>query len=86
MEVDSASSVHLLLSAHLAKWPICNILRKTRFLLSLLDGEVCHVFHEINSAAEALASLSLQHDFFWDDVRDLPKTIQVLFHLCVLRL
>ena len=58
-EVDSKSLVTMVSSDILARWPLCNVLRLIRALLSGLGVYLHHVFRQANSAVDALASSHL---------------------------
>ncbi|XP_027155455.1 uncharacterized protein LOC113755747 [Coffea eugenioides] len=55
VEVNSETLVRLLLSRVVGKWPLFNVLRRIRGLLSDSSSSIRHVYREVNSTADKLA-------------------------------
>nr|XP_027082338.1 uncharacterized protein LOC113704655 [Coffea arabica] len=59
VEVDSKALVQLVVSGAIAKWPLCNSLRKVRGLLEVFSAAISHVYREANVPADRLAAVGL---------------------------
>nr|XP_027100424.1 uncharacterized protein LOC113719415 [Coffea arabica] len=81
VEVDSAGLVQLLDSGTLAKWPLCNSLRRIRGLLKSFNATAKHIFREANSAADKLATTDSQDDFFSTSLQHLPREVRAILLL-----
>ena len=57
VEVDSKALVQLVVSGAIAKWPLCNSLRKVRGLLEDFSASISHIFREANVPANRLATV-----------------------------
>ncbi|XP_027118631.2 uncharacterized protein [Coffea arabica] len=76
VEVDSKALVQLVVSGAIAKWPLCNILRKVRGLLEGFSASVSHIFREANSSADRLAAVGTGGVCLYDHVHQLPAIVR----------
>lgn len=76
VEVDSTGLVQLLDSGSLAKWLLCNSLRQIRALLQSFSATTRHIFREANAAADKLATMDLQGDFYSTAFQQLPREVR----------
>nr|XP_027086420.1 uncharacterized protein LOC113708150 [Coffea arabica] len=74
VEVDSESLVRMLHSNGVAKWPLCNTLRRIRSLLDTLSASLSHVVREANSAADKLAGL--RSELYCTAYSQLPRSVR----------
>ena len=81
MEVNSQVLVQLVASSVLAKWHLCNVIRRIPSLLMFFTASLVHVFHEVNSSADKLASLYLHWDKIFDNALCLSSTIRSVVSL-----
>nr|XP_027120329.1 uncharacterized protein LOC113737276 [Coffea arabica] len=81
VEVDSKTLVHLVGSGVIAKWPLCNILRKIRDLLEGFSASLSHIFREANSSADRLAALGAGSTRVYDQVHQLPALVRASISL-----
>ena len=64
VEVDSENLVRLIISRMVAKWPLCNTLRRIQALLDFFSALIAHIFREANSLVDMLANLFLPSRVF----------------------
>ncbi|XP_027158457.1 uncharacterized protein LOC113760083 [Coffea eugenioides] len=76
VEVDSKALVQLVVSGVIAKWPLCNILRKVRGLLEGFSAFISHIFREANSPADRLAAIGAVGVRVYDHVQQLPAIVR----------
>lgn len=76
VEVDSAVLVGLISSDALARWPLCNLLCRLRYLIRSLGASISHIFREANSTADRLAGLQLSSDMFFSSITQLPPIVR----------
>ena len=76
VEVDSKALVQLVVSGVLAKWPLCNCLRKIRRLLEGFSATIAHVFREANSATDRLANMGAIGVTEYDQFQELPAIVR----------
>nr|XP_027093674.1 uncharacterized protein LOC113714076 [Coffea arabica] len=76
VEVDSKALVQLVVSGVIAKWPLCNILRKVRGLLEGFSASISHIFREANSPANRLADIGAVGVRVYDHFHQLPAIVQ----------
>lgn len=80
VEVDSVVLVHLIYSDSIGKWPLYVTLH-IRSLIPKLSAKVYHVFREVNSVANKLASLRLGSDFTLSQTEELPPVVRACLSL-----
>nr|XP_027098809.1 uncharacterized protein LOC113718088 [Coffea arabica] len=78
VEVDSEGLVRLLDPGGLAKWPLCNSLRQIKALLQSFNATTVHIFREVNAAADNLAAMDLEDDFFCMSSLQLPREVRAI--------
>ncbi|XP_071920627.1 uncharacterized protein [Coffea arabica] len=76
VEVDSKALVQLVVSGAIAKWPLCNILRKIRSLLEGFSATVSHIFREANSSADRLAAVGASGICIYDHIHQVPAIVR----------
>ena len=76
VEMDSKALVQLVVSGVIAKWPLCNILRKVRGLLEGFSASISHIFREANSPADRLAAIRAVGVRVYDHVQQLPALVR----------
>nr|XP_027068031.1 uncharacterized protein LOC113693644 [Coffea arabica] len=76
VEVDSKTLVQLVGSGVIAKWPLCNTLRKVRDLLQGFLASFSHIFREANSSADRLASIGAGGTPVYDQFQQLPALVR----------
>lgn len=81
IEVDSQSLVSLLSSQGLIKWPLCYTVSNICCLLRQCQSSIRHIYREANAAADALASLHLHSDSFFQCTQDLPLIVRGILTL-----
>ncbi|XP_027171434.1 uncharacterized protein LOC113771000 [Coffea eugenioides] len=85
-ESDSLALVQMVNSGVVARWPLCNVLRRIRHLLMELGATVTHVFREANMVADALASLQVGHDMMYLSEDAIPRRIKTLLRFDTLNI
>ena len=80
-EVDSKSFVLMVSSGALARWPLCNVLRRIRSLLSELEVSLLHIFREVNLAADVLATSQIGLDVVFSLERSLLNRVRSFIQL-----
>nr|XP_027103123.1 uncharacterized protein LOC113724413 [Coffea arabica] len=81
IEVDSKTLVQLLASGVIAKWPLCNVLRKIRDILDGFSASISHVFREANSSADRLAAVGAGGTWVYDQAHQLPPLVRASINL-----
>ncbi|XP_071933066.1 uncharacterized protein [Coffea arabica] len=76
VEVDSKALVQLVVSGAVAKWPLCNNLRKVRNLLEGFSAAIYHVFREANVPADRLAAVGLMGSQVFDQDHQVPAIVR----------
>nr|XP_027122189.1 uncharacterized protein LOC113739144 [Coffea arabica] len=76
VEVDSKTLVQLVGSGVIAKWPLCNTLRKVRDLLQGFSASFSHIFREANSSADRLAAIGAGGTRVYDQFQQLPALVR----------
>nr|XP_027093693.1 uncharacterized protein LOC113714094 [Coffea arabica] len=76
VEVDSKALVQLVGSGVIAKWPLCNTLRKVRDLLQGFSASFSHIFREANSSADRLAAIGAGGTRVYDQFQQLPALVR----------
>ncbi|XP_071939796.1 uncharacterized protein [Coffea arabica] len=76
VEVDFKALVQLVVSGAIAKWPLCNILRKIRCLLEGFSASVSHIFREANSSADRLAAVGAGGVCIYDHVHQVSAIVR----------
>ncbi|XP_071914053.1 uncharacterized protein [Coffea arabica] len=76
VEVDSKVLVHLVVSGAVAKWPLCNSLRKVRRLLEGFPATISHVFREANGPADRLAAVGATGSHVFEEGSYLPASVR----------
>lgn len=80
-ETDSSALVRMVNSGAVVRWPVCNVVRKIRGLLTELGASLCYISRQANMVADALASLQLGHDQVYTGEDLLPRRIRHLIRL-----
>ena len=81
VEVDSQALVQLIQSNAVAVWPLSNILRRARQLMTLAEVHVEHICREANAVADRLAALDLSSDTIFLSEGELPPTVRAPMQL-----
>ena len=81
VQVDSESLVRLLTSGAIAKWPLCNRIRKIQTLFLFFSASIEHIFREANSSTNMLSKLRLPLQLFCTSHDQLPGRIQAALNL-----
>ena len=81
IEVDSKTLVQLVTSGVIAKWPLCNVLRKIRDLLDGFSASISHVFREANSSADRLVAVGAGGTWVYDQAHQLPPLVRASINL-----
>ncbi|XP_071909704.1 uncharacterized protein [Coffea arabica] len=76
VEVDSKALVQLVVSGAIAKWPLCNTLRKIRGLLEGFSASVSHIFREANSSADRLAAVGAGGVCIYEHIHQVPAIVR----------
>nr|XP_027101056.1 uncharacterized protein LOC113720378 [Coffea arabica] len=76
VEVDSKALVQLVVSGAIAKWPLCNSLRKVRGLLQVFSAAISHVYREANVPADRLAAIGLIGSQVYEQGHQLPAVVR----------
>nr|XP_027077027.1 uncharacterized protein LOC113700779 [Coffea arabica] len=75
VESDSGTLVQMVNSGALARWPVCNVLRNIRGLVTELGASLCHIYRQANMVADSLASLQLGQDQVYTGEELLPRRV-----------
>nr|XP_027075960.1 uncharacterized protein LOC113699812 [Coffea arabica] len=76
VEVDSKALVQLVVSGAIAKWPLCNSLRKVRGLLEVFSAAISHVYREANVPADRLAAVGVIGSQVYEQGHQLPAVVR----------
>ncbi|XP_027098924.2 uncharacterized protein [Coffea arabica] len=76
VEVDSKALVQLVVSGAIAKWPLCNSLRKVRGLLKDFTASISHIYREANVPADRLAAVGATGAQVYEHELQLPAMVR----------
>mgnify|MGYP004722219025 FL=1 len=66
----------MVVSGAVAKWPLCNNLRKVRSLLKGFSAAIYNVFREANVPADRLAAVGLMGSQVFDQGHQVPAIVR----------
>ncbi|XP_027178007.1 uncharacterized protein LOC113777166 [Coffea eugenioides] len=81
VESDSGTLVQMVNLGALARWPVCNVLRNIRGLVTELGASLCHIYRQANMVADSLASLQLGQDQVYTGEELLPRRVRRFIRL-----